>query len=81
MAYDPLAGRLPPHVTLIFPFASSLAPSAVEADVREAVAGAPGRYVFLPLRPGNDAVIALHDRLYAGALAPCRSRLEPCVRT
>ena len=81
--HDPLAGTLPAHVTLVFPFASALGAVQVAAHVRRAVA----RWPALPVRlqglshihadwlhvrvtRGAEALTALHDRLYAGSLAP-----------
>ena len=85
-AYDPLAFALPPHITLVFPFASDLTMAALAAHVTTAVAGiAPfpielrdvtgdgDEYLFLNVKRGNDGIIALHDRLYTGPLAPFRS--------
>ena len=82
-AYDPLAFAVPPHLTLVFPFESDLAMVALATHVAAAVEGiAPfaielhgvtgdgDEYLFLNVKRGNDSVIALHDRLYTGPLAP-----------
>jgi 2'-5' RNA ligase len=81
--HDPLAGTLPAHVTLVFPFASSLSGVQVAAHVRRIVARWPvvpvtlsgagaydHRWVHLRVTRGRDAIVELHDRLYRGALAP-----------
>jgi 2'-5' RNA ligase len=85
--YDPLAALLPAHLTLVFPFESALPASALAAHVRAVAAGRTpfplalrevtghdGEYLFLNVKCGNDELIALHDGLYTGLLAPY---LEP----
>src|SRR5690242_2890498 len=77
--YDPLAEGVPPHITLVFPFASALALEELVAHARAAVGGLrpfpielreitghEGEYLFLNVKRGNDALIALHDGLYTG---------------
>jgi 2'-5' RNA ligase len=84
--YDPLAEGVPPHITLVFPFASALALEELVAHARAAVGGLrpfpielreitghEGEYLFLNVKRGNDTLIALHDRLYTGPLAEHRS--------
>ena len=81
--HDPLASLLPAHVTLVFPFESSLSALQVAAHVRRIAARWPrvpvriesacallGEWVNLPLTSGRDAVVEMHDRLYGGVLAP-----------
>ena len=85
--YDPLALLTAAHITLVFPFDSELTADEVAAHVRDAVRGVrpfpvhlegvtahEGEYLFLNVKHGNDALIALHDRLYSGLLAPFLSR-------
>ncbi|WIG59295.1 MAG: hypothetical protein OJF49_002042 [Ktedonobacterales bacterium] len=82
-AYDPLADSIPPHITLVFPFTSALSSDELLEHMRHAVAGIPpfpvhlqgvtghmSEYLFLNVKRGNDELIALHDRLYTGILAP-----------
>lgn len=82
-AHDPLARAIAAHVTLVFPFASTLGMVQVAAHVRRATAHWPplpvrfegigdfhADWVHLRLSLGRAAVTALHDRLYRGALAP-----------
>lgn len=82
-AYDPLAFAVPPHITLVFPFTSDLATQTMAEHIASAIEGiAPfpielrgvtgddDEYLFLNIKRGNDGVIALHDRLYTGPLAP-----------
>jgi len=81
--HDPLAAMLPAHVTLVFPFASTLGDVQVAAHVRRATARWPALplrfeglghfhadWVWLRVTQGHAAVTTLHDRLYRGALAP-----------
>ena len=80
--YDPLAGFIAPHLTLVFPFDSDLTTEELRLHVEHALAGVkPFRvrlngfsgdyrdgYLFLNVKTGNDEIIELHDRLYAGIL-------------
>jgi len=81
--FDPLAERVAPHLTLVFPFESTLSPTELQAHVQHAVGGvsafpltladvtgSEGAYLFLNVKRGNDDLIALHDRLYTGCLRP-----------
>ena len=89
-AHDPLVDALPAHVTLVFPFGSTLGAVQVAAHVRRAVARWPvlpvrfeglghfhADWVFLRVSRGGAALTALHDRLYRGALAPFLHRELP----
>jgi 2'-5' RNA ligase len=84
--YDPLAERVPPHLTLVFPFESALLADVLRRHVADAlddctpfpvrfagITGSEGEYLFVNVKRGNDALIALHDRLYSGALREHRS--------
>jgi 2'-5' RNA ligase len=88
--HDPLAAALPAHLTLVFPFASSLGAIQVAAHVRRVVArwpALPVRYeglghfhadwVYLRVARGHAATVELHERLYRGALAPFLRRDLP----
>lgn len=79
--FDPAGEALPAHLTLVFPFATSLTVTQVASHVRRAVANWPivpvtfrdvegilEEYVILMVRERAEAVIALHDRLYRGVL-------------
>ena len=89
-AHDPLSAALPAHVTLVFPFESTLGSVQVAAHVRRAIARWPALpvrfeglghfhadWVYLRVTRGYAAVEALHDRLYRGALAPFLRRDLP----
>ena len=85
--FDPLDGLLAAHVTLVFPFSdSSITEAALERYVADALAGtgpfditlerpieADGNYIFMELSRGAERFVAMHDRLYSGALARHRS--------
>jgi 2'-5' RNA ligase len=81
--HDPLAHSIAAHLTLVFPFASTLGMVQVAAHVRRATARWPclpvrleglghfhADWIHLRVTTGCAAVSALHDRLYRGALAP-----------
>jgi len=88
--HDPLGSALPAHVTLVFPFASTLGTVQVAAHVRRAIARWPvlpvrlaglghfhADWIYLRMTQGQAAVTALHDRLYSRALAPFLRRDLP----
>jgi 2'-5' RNA ligase len=90
--FDPLADKIAPHLTLVFPFEDALSDHALEKHLRSAVAGLPtfpvifrgitaheNEYLFLNVVKGNDSVIQLHDALYTGPLAVHRVRLHTFV--
>lgn len=80
--FDPLARKIPAHITLVFPFESAMSDFELETHLRELVAQSrrfsvifqgitahENEYLFLNIRRGNDEVMQLHDVLYSGALA------------
>ena len=82
-AYDPLATALPPHLTLVFPFESDISPEHLLRHLNSVaqkfspfqllmrgITGHTNEYLFLNVKRGNDQLIALHDQLYTGILAP-----------
>lgn len=87
--YDPLHGLARPHLTLVFPFESSLTAEALKAHASAALIGeAPfklrmqgvtfhpeeeGLYLFLRVTKGEEAIRRISQRLYEGALAAHRS--------
>jgi len=79
--HDPVAARVPAHLSLVFPFATVLTPLQLEAHVRRIVSAWPpipvtfrnvrmhaNEFVFLMASGGAAAVTALHDRLYTRSL-------------
>ena len=82
-AYDPLVAMIDPHITLVFPFEATIAQADLLTHVQQAiepvvsfeielrcVTGQEDAWLFLNVKRGNDQIIALHDRLYSGPLAP-----------
>ena len=80
-AYDPLAAKIPPHITLVFPFESPLSLEELTAHAREVVSsiecfrlslGEPqmrGDFIWLPVDSGRSQIVELHELLYRGPLA------------
>jgi 2'-5' RNA ligase len=81
--HDPLALHMAAHVTLVFPFASTLSALQVTAHVRRVASRWPvlpirlhgvgaytGEWVHVRVTRGREALVELHDRLYRRALAP-----------
>src|SRR5262245_18070008 len=77
--FDPLARRVPPHLTLVHPFTDALSDRALEDHV-QAVAGTlpifqiklervslhEGEYLFLNVTRGGDCLIDARNKLYQG---------------
>lgn len=83
--FDPLWGLIPPHITLVFPFRSSLSTRDISEHVVTACAGvAPfaislagpalheNRYLLLDVEQGRGQLLELHDQLYQGMLSQHR---------
>ena len=79
--FDPLAGSLPAHVTLVFPFSTNLTVTQLTSHIRRIVGNWPSlpvsfrdveaivdEFACLMLRDRAEAVVALHDKLYRGIL-------------
>jgi 2'-5' RNA ligase len=90
--FDPHARDVPPHLTLVFPFEDLLSDTALVEHVRSALRGVhrfpvtfrgitahENEYLFLNVKRGNDALVALHDALYSGPLARHLLRLHTYV--
>ena len=84
--FDPLDGLLGAHVTLVFPFSEPGIERVLERHVADAIAGidpfditlerpttGDDHYIVMELSAGVDRLGDMHDRLYAGILAPHRS--------
>ena len=90
--FDPLAGLLPSHITLVFPFESDLttqdlrkhmelavegvAPFALTLD---GITGSEREYLFLMVRRGNESIVEMHERLYSGPLQAHRLLIHTYV--
>ncbi len=81
--YDPLAAVIRAHLTLVFPFESPISTERLALHMSRAaqplrpftlhmrgITGCATEYLFLNVKSGNDQLIALHDQLYTGLLAP-----------
>jgi 2'-5' RNA ligase len=90
--YDPLASLIPAHLTLVFPCESTLSAHELSAHMTDVtrqhrpfrlclqgVRGQASDYLFLNVTCGHDQVMALHDQLYTGLLAPYLSLHETYV--
>ena len=80
--FDPLAKYISPHITLVFPFESTLSTEELREHMTRALQGVKRfpvqlssitgdvreGYLFLNVKRGNDSIIDLHDRLYGGVL-------------
>jgi len=84
--FDPLAGVIAAHSTLVFPFASEISEGDLRAHVERALEAQPPfrvrfegvseveeEYLFLDAVIGGERLVDLNDRLYAGPLAEHRS--------
>lgn len=80
---DPMAGKAPAHLTLVFPFPTPLTALQIETHVRKVCAGWPpipvtfgavrahaNEFVFLMAKRGAESLAGLHDKLYARSLLP-----------
>jgi 2'-5' RNA ligase len=92
LRHDPLAARLPAHVTLVFPFDSDIGDDALRSHVERSVASASpfalrlGRIIPLDdlhlgvtITTGSGSIVELHEQLYTGPLADHRSAVHRFV--
>lgn len=90
--FDPLATKVPPHLTLVSPFEDSLSDEALARHMRDAVTklrafdvvlrevtAHEGEYLFLNVKRGTDALIELREALHTGTLAVHRARTHTFV--
>jgi 2'-5' RNA ligase len=81
--HDPKAGLIAPHLTLVFPFSSTLSSLQIETHVKRVVRIWPllpvtfqgahsylDEFLFLHVRHGGTAIVELHRQLHRGILAP-----------
>jgi len=81
--YDPLAERVRPHITLVFPFVSEIRASDLKIHLAQALCGIKPfevtlsgitgdilfeRFLFLNIDHGKSEIIEMHKRLYTGIL-------------
>ena len=85
-SYDPLAGKIRPHVTLVFPFESELSSDEIRAHVAAVTQstrpfvltlGKPestdDNYVWFPVAEGRTQVLGIHNSLHKGLLREFKS--------
>ena len=85
--YDPLASKIAPHITLVFPFESEISANALRQHLEtnldgfeafnltmQGISHEEGNYLFLNLLQGQEHIIKIHDLLYSGILAKFLSR-------
>ncbi|MGE6539150.1 2'-5' RNA ligase family protein [Bacillus luti] len=79
--HDPLFELIPPHITSVFPFESSILNSELELHIINVSKGiqnielefanqitSEGEYLFLRVEKGKEQIEKLHDILYTGPL-------------
>lgn len=79
--YDPLADKIAPHITLVFPFESEISSDALRQHIENSLDGFKSfslslqgisqeeeNYLFLNIIKGQEQIIKLHDLLYSGIL-------------
>ncbi|PGM91428.1 2'-5' RNA ligase family protein [Bacillus cereus] len=79
--HDPLFGLIPRHMTIVFPFESSILNDELELHILKMAKGvhpieiefanrisSKGEYLFLEVERGKEKIEELHDRLYTGPL-------------
>jgi 2'-5' RNA ligase len=83
--HDPMAGKIPAHLKLVFPFATNLTRLQLETHVRRVASKWPpipttfrairmhaNEFVFLMASRGAASATALHEALYTRSLRPHR---------
>lgn len=81
--YDPLADHVSPHITLVFPFESSIETDVLKEHMISILSGRKkfniilggftmtrsyGNYLFLNVIRGTEEIIRIHNDLYTGIL-------------
>ncbi|MDR4984308.1 2'-5' RNA ligase [Bacillus cereus] len=80
--HDPLFGLIPPHITIVFPFESSISNDELKLHILYVSKGiqsieiefanqitSEGEYLFLRVEKGKEQIEELHDILYTGLLS------------
>ena len=79
--YDPLADKIAPHITLIFPFESEISSDLLHQHIQSCLSGfepfdlclrgisqSEGNYLFLNIIEGQEQIKRIHSLLYLGIL-------------
>ena len=85
--HDPLFGKVPPHITLIFPFSTDLDNAVIIKHLENCLAKFSNieislsgfsyhenGYIFWDVIDGRQDIINLHDELYTGILSPFKHK-------
>ena len=85
--YDPLASKIAPHITLVFPFESEILSHTLRQHIKTSLSGLEtfslsmqgisieeNNYLFLNLIKGQEYITKIHDLLYSGILEQFLSR-------
>ncbi|MGJ8634130.1 MAG: 2'-5' RNA ligase family protein [Luteolibacter sp.] len=88
-AHDPLASKIPPHITLVFPFESDIGDDPLASHARQVADSLapftvtlgkaeqhPPDYIWLPVVGGSEIIQSLHHKLYSGPLAGLKSQVH-----
>ena len=79
--YDPLASKIAPHITLVFPFESEISSKVLRQYIKTSLQGFKAfnlsmqqisheaeNYLFLNLIKGREDIMKIHNLLYSGLL-------------
>ena len=85
--YDPLASKIAPHITLVFPFESEILSNTLRQHIETSLYGLEifnlsmqgisieeNNYLFLNLIKGQEYITKIHESLYSGILEQFLSR-------
>ncbi|MBN1412760.1 MAG: 2'-5' RNA ligase family protein [Spirochaetales bacterium] len=76
--YDPLYGKIDPHITVVFPFDSDTPNNGLKKQIQDAlpdktrlnistgrIAYTKDNFIILPVEDGAERIFGMHDALYA----------------
>ena len=79
--HDPLASKIAPHITLVFPFESEISSNALRQHIEtqldglksfglsfQGVSQEENNYLFLNIIKGREKIVKIHNLLYQGIL-------------
>lgn len=79
--YDPLASKIAPHITLVFPFKSEISSSALHQHIKirlnkfkpfkislQGISQVQENYLFLNVVDGREQIVKIHNLIYSGIL-------------
>lgn len=90
--HDPLAEKIRPHITLVFPFESPLAHGEVQRHIETCtedispfelslsdISFTGEEWIWLEVKEGKDEIHQLHNRLYSGPLEEFKHPAIPYI--